>query len=398
MLPAWQNCAIIKREMKINLLFVIGKIVRLKMVLSKVKSSVFLGLVLAALQIQCVNKPVEVSRDPSSEGQVILARPLFQQCSHKKMYLENEMATMPSEYFRWHVNEYEKSIPVSCIQFAQKNFTGHYGVCNEEETQPLISELKPCLTEKYVALTYNSFHDVMDCFNLDPRDFYLQVMIESGFHINAINKTGMDSGMTQFTANGIKKVTANNLVEKVRRVLLESSRPSCQRISSIVGAFDIEAFSVSKRCALISLPKNPYRSMLFAYLHTLIDQILLDEVLSDLTAIQPALTSKIKRQLIFLSYNRGLTGLRRLLKGYIESRNYFSYVITEADLDLNKNLSRVKSILLLEPEKKEQLRRSKVRNLSFAEYALINGASYVSDMAAASDYVQRNLGNSCGEL
>ena len=130
----------------------------------------------------------------------------------------------------------------------------------------------------------------------------------------------------------------------------------------------------------------------------MIDQILIEEALSDLTEIQSALSSKIKRQLVFLSYNRGLTGIRRLLKGYIESRNYFSYPISEADLDLNKNLSRVKSVLKLQPEKRELLKRSKVKNLSFAEYAVINGATYISDMAAAYDYVQQSLGNSCGEL
>lgn len=314
------------------------------------------------------------------------------------MYLEDQMKKMPLEYFRLHQNEYERSLPVSCIQFAQRTFAGHYAVCRQEESQPLISEVRPCLTENYVALAYNSFHDVMDCFNLDPQEFYLQILIESGFHVNAINRTGMDSGISQFTANGIKNVSANNLVERVRRILLESSRPSCQRISSIVGSFNIDAFSVQKRCAFISLPKNPYRSMLFSYLHSMLDQIRVEEGLSDLNEIQPALSSKIKRQLAFLSYNRGLTGIRRLLKGYIESRNHFSYQITEADLDLNKNLSRVKEVLSLEPQKRQLLKRSKVRSLSFAEYAVINGATYISDMAAANDYVQRNLGNSCGEL
>ena len=374
------------------------KSVKLILYLSKVKTIRISIALLSISLVNCVHKPIEVSRGPDSVNEPVIARAVFEQCSPKKRYLESRMRQMPAEYFQWHANEYERSIPVSCIQFAQKNFSGHYAICREEETQPLVSEVRPCLSENYVALAYNSFHDVMDCFNLDPKNFYLQIMIESGFHINAINKTGMDSGISQFTANGIKKVTANNLVERVRRILLESSRPSCQRISSIVGAVNVDAFSVQKRCSIISLPKNPYKSMLFSYLHIMIDQILIEEALSDLTEIQSALSSKIKRQLVFLSYNRGLTGIRRLLKGYIESRNFFSYPINEADLDLNQNLSRVKSVLALEPEKRELLKKSKVKNLSFAEYAVINGATYISDMAAAYDYVQQSLGNSCGEL
>ncbi len=176
------------------------------------------------------------------------------------------------------------------------------------------------------------------------------------------------------------------------------SRPSCQRISSVVGAFSIDAFSLAKRCALIVLPQNPYRGMLFNYLHSMLDEISLESALSDLTQIKSALTPKIKKQLSMLAYNRGIVGMRRLMLGYVQSRDYFHQPIVEADLDLNKNLSLVQKILKLEPEKRKILKRSKVRNMTFAEYAIINDVTYLSNMAAARDFVRRNLGNSCGEL
>lgn len=356
-------------------------------------------VVLSLFLIQCAHKNAEQIRQPSSQQYVSeLDSIRFEQCKESKLYLEPQMAAMPAEYFQLHNNEGINRIPIKCIQFAQRSFGGHYGICSGEEARPKISKVKPCLTQNYTMLTYNAYHDVMDCFNLDPKDFYLQIMIESGFHANAINRTGFDSGISQFTANGIKKVTANNLLERTRRVLLESSRPSCQRISSIVGSFNIDAFSVQKRCSMIALPKNPYRAMLFNYLHTMLDQISIEELLSDLPEVQDALTAKIKRQMTYLAYNRGLTGLRNRVKGYIQSRNYFSQPITENDLDLNKNLTAVKKILSLEPQKRAILKKARVRNLSFAEYAVIHDATYVSDMAAASDYVRRNLGNSCGDL
>ena len=62
-------------------------------------------------------------------------------------------------------------------------------MCENEDSRPKVGQIKPCLSENYVHLAYNSFHDVMDCFSLDPKEFYLQIMIESGFHVNAINKT-----------------------------------------------------------------------------------------------------------------------------------------------------------------------------------------------------------------
>lgn len=358
----------------------------------------FLLLGLSFFLIQCAHKPSEVSRDPSSMQTKINEPDEFQKCGDGKLYLEAQMNAMPNEYFQLHENENLQKIPIKCIQFAQRNFSGHYGLCESEESKPKISRRKPCLTENYTMLVYNAYHDVMDCFNLNPRDYYYQIMIESGFHINAINKSGMDSGISQFTANGIKKVTANNQVERVRRVLLESSRPSCQRISSIVGAFSIDAHTVQKRCSMIALPKNPYRALLFNYLHMMSDQLELETALSNLVEIKEALTDKIKRQLTYLAYNRGLTGVKNRLANYIKSRNELGQRITEDDLDLNKNLSYAKIILYAEPEKRSLLRRSKIKKLSFAEYAVIHNATYFSDMVDARDYVERYLGNACGEL
>lgn len=366
---------------------------------TKTAAIVVLSLVLTS----CAHKNLEVDRGPSSAvsttNNLISREVKYESCTAPhKFYIEEKMQAIPAEYFAIDRNSTQEKIPIQCIQLAQRSFVGHFAVCDNEEAKPKVSVVRPCMTEKYVNLSYNAYHDVMDCFNLDPREMYYQIMIESGFHINAINKTGFDSGISQFTANGIKRVTANNLVERTRRVLFESSRASCQRISSIMGAFSIDAFSVKKRCSMIALPKNPYRAMMFSYLHTMLDRITLEEHLALMPEIYEALTDRIRRQLLYVSYNRGMTGLLRLLRGYIDSRQHFAHRITEEDLDLNKNLSRVKSILALEPEKRQILQKSKVRNLTFAEYAVINNAVYLSDMSAAREYVERYYGNVCGDF
>ncbi len=331
----------------------------------------------------------------------------FEQCkSEKRFYLEERISQMPQDYLQPHNADWTASIPLKCIQFAQKNFNGHFAQCDNEEARPKLTAYRPCMTENYTHLVYNAFHDVMDCFNLDPKEFYLQFMIESGFHINAFNKTGMDSGIAQFTANGIKKVISKNRISRTREVLLNSSRPSCSRISSTMGAFDITSFSVERRCAMISVPQNPYRSMFFNYIHTMLDQIELksdvERELSALESLKPALTERIKRQLVYLAYNRGMTGIKRLLVGYIGYKKSMNQSISEQDLDLNQNLARVKKILRAEPEKREILVRSikkgKLNKLSFAEYAVIHKATYVADMVASQDYVQRQLGDQCSRF
>lgn len=375
----------------------------LKKILSKTKTKTIQIVVLSLVLTSCAHKNSEADRQPSSvistTNNLINREIKYESCTAPhKFYIEEKMQQMPAEYFVVDKNSTQEKIPMQCIQLAQRSFVGHYAVCDDEEAKPKVSVVRPCMTEKYVNLSYNAYHDVMDCFNLDPREMFYQIMIESGFHINAINKTGFDSGISQFTANGIKRVTANNLVERTRRVLLESSRPSCQRISSIIGNFNIDAFSVKKRCSMIALPKNPYRAMMFGYLHTMLDRITLDEHLAQMPEIYEALTDRIRRQLLYVSYNRGMTGLLRLLRGYIDSRQQFAHRITEEDLDLNKNLSKVKNILELEPEKRAILQKSKIKNLSFAEYAIINNAVYVSNMAAAREYVERYYGNVCGDF
>lgn len=350
--------------------------------------------------IQCTHESVqEVPRLPAATNQNIAAQ-RFEQCSTpNRLYLENQIEKMPAEYFRTHENEWTQKIPMRCIQVAQKNFSGHFASCSSSQSRPTTSALKPCLTENYSTLAYNAFHDVMDCFNLDPKDFYLQIMIESGFHVNAINKTGFDSGMAQFTQNGIKRVTANNLVERTRRILFESSRPSCQRVSSIVGHFDITAFAVKNRCSMISLPENPYRAMVFNYLHTMLDKISVEQMVDDIPELKEVITDKVKRHFVYLAYNRGITGLKRLILGYLNSRKAVNHKLVAEDFELDQNLTSVKAILRNSPEKKQKLKYAKkIIKLSFAEYAVIHGATYVSDMAQASEYTQTFLGNDCGGL
>lgn len=353
--------------------------------------------------LQCVHKPALViaernpaGRSPNNQAQ----RYAFEQCSsNSRNYLEDLIVRMPEQYYRRHDDEWTQRIPMSCFQFAQRNYVGGFAMCANENDKPTTNALRPCLTENYVTLSYNAYHDVMDCFNLDPKEYFLQIMIESGFHINAINKTGFDAGMGQFTASGIKRVLGNNQVTRVRNHLFNSSRPSCSRISSIISDFDIDSFAVKNRCAMISIPQNPYRSMFFYYLHSLSDQIALDSMLQEMKELEPVMSPKLKKQLTYLAYNRGLTGTKRILTGYVQSRKLVNHELVPDDFDLEKNLTSIKKIFRLDPEKKEILRRTKkIRNLSFAEYAIIHGATYVSDMTAADQHVRRNLGDQCGGL
>ena len=368
------------------------------------KTFYFSLLCVAIFLIQCAQKQIaqpelETDREPASVAST-KERFKFEQCTaNGRLYLEGQIAAMPPEYYQQHTQDWSQKIPLRCIQMAQKNFSGSFASCENSNARPTTTAAKPCMTENYTMLTYNAYHDVMDCFNLDPKEFFLQIMIESGFHVNAINKTGFDSGIAQFTKNGIKRVTANNLVERTRRLLLESSRISCQRVSSIVGNFDISAFAVKNRCTMISLPENPYRAMVFNYLHTMLDRISLNELIDSIPELKDIATDKVKRHLIYLAYNRGLMGTKKLLLGYIQSRKNVNHQLISEDFELDKDLTSIKKILRRSPAKTATLRKAKkIINLSFAEYAVIHGATYVSDMSQASEYAKSIFGSECGGL
>ncbi len=361
-------------------------------------------LILTALGlIQCVQKKEIIineninSSANRSSGRTVASIPIeYPICENKKTnYLEPQLQKMSFEYHKKDENTWARSIPIACIQFAQKNFRGSFAYCEHENDKPVLGASKPCLSENYTRLVYNAYHDVANCFNVDPKNSFLQIMIESGFHVNAINKTGFDAGITQFTKNGILRVMSRNIAAKTSQILLESSNPACERISSVFREIQSDAFKIERRCSMIVLPQNPYRALVFHYLHTMRDQNDLKRLLVDRSEINSVLNDQIMIQLVYMSYNRGINGTLKLIDGYTANRKKAGVVITAEDLDLWKNLGRARLILKNEPEKRAILKSAKIKKLSFAEYAMIYEQNYLGAMAEASELVKSKLGNQC---
>lgn len=351
-------------------------------------------IVVTPLLIQCVQTKVIRGPDSVTKPEAL---PQFEMCTSKsKLYLEDQILKMSPDYYTDHSSDWDKKLPLKCIQFAQKNFNGSYAYCNQENEKPKLGAPRPCLTENYTRLVYNAYHDVKDCFNLDPKSSFLQIMIESGFHINAINKTGFDAGVSQFTKNGLHRVTERNLVEKTRRVLLESNSPSCQRIASVVGKLEIDALQVSQRCSMIALPQNPYRGFMLHYLHSLRDQIFFKQQLIQIRPeIQPILTPEMIEQFVYFAYNRGINGTLKLIDGYYKNRFAAGQPVVSSDFALWQNLSEARRLLKRDPRIREELKKRKIKKLSFLEYAIIHNQPYMANMAEARDFVKRYTQNSC---
>lgn len=358
--------------------------------------------------IHCAHKSHEQSTEQSREPAAVINSqkrlpnlaqklPVYEMCQNKsKLYIEEKIQELPFDLLKDHADDWDKSIPVQCIQFAQKNFRGSYAYCENEDAKPKIGASRPCLTESYTNLVNNAFHDVKNCFNLDPKNSFLQIMIESGFHINAINKTGFDSGVAQFTKNGIYRVTERNLIERTRKILLESSSPACQRVASTMGKLDLDSFSLEKRCSMMALPQNPYRGFLMHYLHTLRDQIFFKEqLIQKRPHLKNILNDEIIEQLVYFAYNRGITGTLRLLDGYLDNRQQAGQIITTHDLNLWANLSQIRLDLKLLPAARAAIKKAKIKKMTFAQYAVLYDQNYLANLSEARDFVRSKFGDQC---
>ena len=149
---------------------------------------------------------------------------------------------------------------------------------------------------------------------------------------------------------------------------------------------------------MMSLPENPYRGFLLHYLHALRDQIFFKQQLVKLRPeIESILTPQMVEQFVYFAYNRGITGTLRLIDGYYKNRKAVGQVVKSSDFVTWQNLSDIRSTMRREPAMREQLKKSKIKKLSFMEYAIIQNQPYMANMAEARDMVKRYMQNRCIE-
>lgn len=324
----------------------------------------------------------------------------FEKCyDNTKNYLHFDILDqVPRAYLVRHERDWSKKIPIKCIQYAQQKYRGKFARC-EFESDKYTYVGRPCLNETYTNLVYNAYHDVSECFNVDPKKAYLQIFIESGFHVNAI-APGKDAGIGQFTANGIQRV-GHSLINRVERILSESNSPSCARIANIMGKLQPDDFKKENRCVMIAIPQNPYRSLVMHHLHGLLDKIYFtDDFLEARPELKGIMTDEIIGQLSMLAYNRGIQGTLRLIDGYVNYRKGSKQPLVTDDFNLWQNLNSALRIM----KKNEGYRKYLISvinhgvaqkvfvKMSFAEYLAVQEKPYMALMADAKDLVDGRFG------
>lgn len=344
-------------------------------------------------------------------------RTSFARCSFQKKknfqfdntYLHFDIIDqVPRSYLVRHEKQWSKKIPIRCIQFAQQNYGGSFARCEDSDSEIVTEGVPmPCLNETYTNYVYNAYHDVHECFGLDPKKSFLQIYIESGFHINAINinkknpkKSGFDAGIGQFTKNGILRV-GHDLINRVSGILTESTNPSCARIANIMGKLEPDDFELKNRCSVIAAPENPYRSLVMHYLHGLRDKVYFE---ADFFDKRPELVGivddEIIQQLVMLAYNRGITGTLRLVDGYVAYLKAGKQTLTTEKFNLWKNVNAAIKIMKGDERYRDYL-LSVIRNgaahkkhttMTFAEYLAVQDKTYMAQMVRAKERVDGHFG------
>ncbi len=136
------------------------------------------------------------------------------------------------------------------------------GVCSRAFGAVSRGGAKPCVTEALVNATYNSYVDVMDCLNLNPKFLFPKISQESGFLINAFG-VGRDGGIGQFTQSAIEET--NKVYDDYLKQMEIASKvkPSCARVMQNKNLLNKANPSSAQRCSMIGVPENPLRNIVY---------------------------------------------------------------------------------------------------------------------------------------
>lgn len=195
-------------------------------------------------------------------------------CSGNRLFYEKQLTSNPKmKTLISSRTKEDPKLPKKCILHVMNQAglsKSSLGLCAKAAGPVRIPGAKPCVTENLVNATYNSFVDVMDCLNLNPKVFFPKISLESGFMINAYG-AGKDGGIGQFTQAAIDGVNLsgtkdNNSFEYYLKQMevAASSKESCKRIMAYKSMLTKAVPSGAKnRCSMIGMPENPLRNVLY---------------------------------------------------------------------------------------------------------------------------------------
>jgi hypothetical protein len=203
---------------------------------------------------------------------------------------------------------------------------------------PQFGGVKPCITKTMVQVTYNTYSDVADCFQFNPKDMLPKLFTESGFIMNSLGMR-LDAGVGQFTSDGIRAV--NNHIEKEIARLATSKRDSCRRLYDHRKLLAPVPHDESHRCSIIMPPENPLKNVFYMgllnrlnadFMQKKFDNALIAQKFKQL-GLKQANMNALRDAMVLLSYNIGSGGAFNALNTYLDKRLRDKLPVKIADFD-----------------------------------------------------------------
>ena len=190
-------------------------------------------------------------------------------CSTKQLAIENliknnkTVADLTSE--RSAKNE-SLLLPRRCVTHVMNDFNlgpEAFARCpNGPQSEPTRGGTKPCVTKNLANMTYNSFVDIAECLNINPKNLLPKLANESGLIINTLGG-GFDAGVGQMTRIAITEVNNHykSYFDEMNKATI--SKPACLRVMKYKSLLVKVSDNISQRCGLIVPPENPIKNFLY---------------------------------------------------------------------------------------------------------------------------------------
>lgn len=162
----------------------------------------------------------------------------------KKRNADGSSASSSSKFTSGKTNEIKSNVlPKKCVLLSMKRLQeilpgSSFTKCSQSDSLPVSAGLKPCITEDYFNVMYNSFTDVMDCFNVPMKSIFPKLMNESGLHVNTwsyikikkfkVNGCIKDKKGKPVEVNPRLTVASGDMMRKKKKIWSESSKKTIE--------------------------------------------------------------------------------------------------------------------------------------------------------------------------
>ena len=241
--------------------------------------------------------------------------------------------------------EVEGEFSSSCVAYSMRQFNvpkTNFANCSQSTSPAQTPANKPCVTSRLTNLTYNSYKDVMDCLDLDPKKYMAKIDFESGFFLNAYG-SDREGGIGQLTRPAIVEVNTyfDQYFAEIEKAA--ATKKSCANLLQYKPYLTKSAAGSDQRCSLMALPENPIKNILFMALFNKIniDQINIHfknynikEKLEKLGLKNPKIEEYVEI-VSFLGYNSGALTAVKILNTYLDKRIENSLNLSKDDFDFS---------------------------------------------------------------